>query len=174
MLMVFNRICNKFTQKRIKMRIYTPKENLAVYADRYWPQKPITIPANPSIKFEHTIKKSNNSAQAGNLTDLLASMKNPVTNEEKEEYTNSALLTYSINGKDSSVIVYPGDWVVVYQDGMVVIKKHEQFVREYDEHTTCNHQQPDNPGVNGSAVLLREKESSSNANVNDTVHNTPS
>ena len=155
------------------MRIYTPKQNLAVYADQYWPQKPIIIPNNPSIKFEHTIKKTHNTSTANNLNDLLASMKKPVSSEQEEEYTNSALLTYSINGKDSSVIVYPGDWVVVYQDGMVVIKKHEQFVREYDEYRTCNHEYTDNPGANESAVLLREEESSSNANVNDTVHNAP-
>ena len=155
------------------MRIYTPKQNLAVYADQYWPQKPIIIPANPSIKFEHTIKKTNNATTASNLSDLMASMRKPVTNEDQEEYTNSALLTYSINGKDSSVIVYPGDWVVVYQDGMVVIKKNEQFIREYDEYRTCNHEHTDNAQPNESAVLLRKEESSSNANVNDTIHNAP-
>lgn len=144
-----------------------------VYADQYWPHKPIAIPANPSIKFEHTIKQTHNKTQSSNLADLMQSMRNPVRSEDKEEYTNSAILTYLINGKESSIIVHPGDWVVVYTDGMVVIKQQEQFIREYNEYSQCTHETP-RVGSNEPTVPLRKEESSGNANVDDTVHNAPS
>ncbi len=156
------------------MRAYKPKENLIVYATRFWPQKPITIPDNPNIRFEHIIKKTRSSAsQPGTLTDIMNTMKNPATSQEQEEYTNSARLIYVINGKEISTIVYPGDYIVVYHDNMVVIKKHEQFIREYDEFANCGHPTSDSPGAKPEATVLREEKSSSHANVDDTIHNAP-
>ena len=106
---------------------------MIAYADQYWPQKPIKIPANPSIKFTHTFKTTNQNTQAKSVEELMEQMKNPTDPNEGETYTNSALLSYTINGEVSSVPVFPGDWILVYEDGMVVVKQNSQFEREYDE-----------------------------------------
>jgi hypothetical protein len=130
------------------------------------------IPANPSIRFEHTIKKTTQKGPAGSMADLMESMKNTNQKEEEEEYTNSALLIYTINGQENSTYVYPGDWVVVYTDGMVVIKKQEQFIREYNEFNPQLHQNA-RAEPQQSTVHVREEESPSNAHVDDPVHNPP-
>jgi len=125
------------------MRIYVPKQDIQIYADQWYPQKPITIPKNPNIKFKQIVKKAGGSPPVATLEQLKASMINPLAakqEEEVEEYINSAMLTYIIGEEERSLLVTPSDWIVVYADGMVVVKKHEQFVREYDEFNPYLHQ----------------------------------
>ena len=139
------------------MRVYIPKQNLKCYADQYWPQKPIQLPNNPNIKFEHNIKRTNKNAQQGmaNVNQLLEAMKKGTVaqKQEEEEYSNSAKLIYIVNDEKIETPIYPSDWVVVYEDGMVVVKKNEQFKREYEEFNPFLHQRDINQTQQATSEL---------------------
>ena len=156
------------------MRVYIPKQNLKCYADQYWPQKPIQLPNNPNIKFEHNIKRTNKNAQQGmaNVNQLLEAMKKGTVSQkqEEEEYSNSAKLIYLIKDERIETIIYPGDWVVVYEDGMVVVKKNEQFKREYEEFNPYIYSGNNNQTQQATSQL-HQQEMSSHEDVKSGIHN---